>query len=92
MHLMARQLKYSLDNWTNVGDKEQATKLKSFLDLNKGDYNPTSIKKMATIASGDLDIAAMEKIAKDEKGEGDWDWVTNIFKEEKVSDRCSKKL
>ncbi len=80
----------SLDNWTNAGDKEQATKLKSFLDLNKGNYNPTSIKKMATIANGDLDVAAMEKIAKDEKGEGDWDWVTNIFKEEKVSDDVVK--
>jgi hypothetical protein len=80
----------SLDNWTNVGDKEQATKLKSFLDLNKGNYNPTSIKKMATIANGDLDVAAMEKIAKDEKGEGDWDWVTNIFKEEKVSEDVVK--
>ena len=80
----------SLDNWTNAGDKEQAAKLKSFLDLNKGNYNPTSIKKMATIANGDLDIAAMEKIAKDEKGEGDWDWVTNIFKEEKVSEDVVK--
>ena len=80
----------SLDNWTNAGDKEQATKLKSFLDLNKGNYNPTSIKKMATIANGDLDVAAMEKIAKDEMGEGDWDWVTNIFKEEKVSDDVVK--
>jgi len=80
----------SLDNWTNVGDKEQAAKLKSFLNLNKGNYNPTSIKKMATIANGDLDVAAMEKIAKDEKGEDDWDWVTNIFKEEKVSEDVVK--
>ena len=80
----------SLDNWTNAGDKEQAVKLKSFLDLNKGDYNPTSIKKMAALANGDLDAAAMEKIAKDEKGEGEWDWMTNIFKEEKVSDEVIK--
>ena len=80
----------SLDNWTNAGDKEQAVKLKSFLDLNKGNYNPTSIKKMAALANGDLDAAAMEKIAKDEKGEGEWDWVTNIFKEEKVSDEVIK--
>ena len=80
----------SLDNWTNAGDKEQAVKLKSFLDLNKGNYNPTSIKKMAALANGDLDAAAMEKIAKDEKGEGEWDWVTNVFKEEKVSDEVIK--
>ena len=80
----------SLDNWTNTGDKEQATKLKSFLDLNKGDYNPSNIKKIAAIGSGDLDIAAMEKIAKDEKGEVDFDWVTNVFKDEKVSDEIIK--
>ena len=80
----------SLDNWTNAGDKEQATKLKSFLDLNKGDYNPSNIKKIAAIGSGDLDIAAMEKIAKDEKGEVDFDWVTNVFKDEKVSDEIIK--
>ena len=80
----------SLDNWTNTGDKEQATKLKSFLDLNKGDYNPSNIKKIAAIASGDLDIAAMEKIAKDERGEVDFDWVTNVFKGEKVSDEIIK--
>ncbi len=82
----------SLDNWTNAGDKEQASKLKSFLDLNKGEYKPKNLKEIATIIDGDLDAAAIEKIAKDKAGEGEWDWLKNWYKEDKLSAETIRKF
>ena len=67
----------SLDNWTKSSDKEEALKLKTFLDLNKGDYSEKTIKNMV-IGADSLNAKALSEESRRENEP----WYENWFKED----------
>ena len=65
-----KEIEIDLDNWTNAGDREQALKLKNFLDANQGTFSPITDERKYIDDLAYNTYQNLDKAAKIEQG--DW--------------------
>ena len=57
-----KEIEIDLDNWTSAGDKENAAKLRKFLNENSSERTPRTIERMVSIANKHRDQMAIKEI------------------------------